>query len=44
MGKTYEELMGALSPERRARVEARTAELIAEEKCLPSRETAPHTR
>ena len=34
MGKTYEELMTELSPERRARVEARTAELIAEEKSL----------
>jgi len=34
MGKTYEELMSELSPERRARVEARTAELIAEEKSL----------
>ena len=34
MGKTYEELMAELSPERRARVEARTAELIAEEKSL----------
>jgi len=29
MGKTYEALMAELSPERRARVEARTAELIA---------------
>ena len=34
MGKTYEELMAELSPQRRARVEARTAELIAEEKSL----------
>ena len=34
MGKTYEELMAELSPERRARVESRTAELIAEEKSL----------
>jgi hypothetical protein len=34
MGKTYEELMSELSPERRARVVARTAELIAEEKSL----------
>lgn len=34
MGKTYEELMAELSPERRARVEARTAELIAEEQSL----------
>lgn len=34
MGKTYEELMAELSPDRRARVEARTAELIAEEKSL----------
>src|SRR5690242_159295 len=34
MGKTYEELMAQLSPDRRARVEARTAELIAEEKSL----------
>jgi hypothetical protein len=34
MGKTYEELMAELNPERRARVEARTSELIAEEKSL----------
>jgi DNA-binding XRE family transcriptional regulator len=34
MGKTYEELMAELTTERRARVEARTAELIAEEKSL----------
>ena len=34
MGKTYEELMAELSPERRVSVEARTAELIAEEKSL----------
>jgi len=34
MGKTYEELMADLSPERRKRVEARAAELIAEEKSL----------
>ena len=34
MGKTYEELMAELTPERRARVEARTAELIAEETSL----------
>jgi transcriptional regulator with XRE-family HTH domain len=34
MGKTYEELIAELTPERRARVEARTAELIAEEKSL----------
>jgi transcriptional regulator with XRE-family HTH domain len=34
MGKTHEELMVDLSAERRARVEARTAELIAEEKSL----------
>jgi hypothetical protein len=34
MGKTYEELMAELSPKRRERVEARAAELIAEEKSL----------
>jgi DNA-binding XRE family transcriptional regulator len=34
MGKTYQELMAALSPERRKRVEARAAALIAEEKSL----------
>jgi transcriptional regulator with XRE-family HTH domain len=34
MGKTYEELIAELSPERRARVEARAAELIAEEQSL----------
>ncbi len=34
MGKTHEELMAELSPERRKRVEARAAELIAEEKSL----------
>jgi hypothetical protein len=34
MGKTYEELTAELSPERRARVGARTAELIAEEQSL----------
>lgn len=34
MGKTYEELMAELTTERRARVEARTSELIAEEKSL----------
>jgi hypothetical protein len=34
MGKTYEELMAELSPERRACVEARTVELIAEEQSL----------
>lgn len=34
MGKRYEELMAELTPERRARVEARAAELIAEEKSL----------
>lgn len=34
MGKTYEELMAELSPERRARVKAHASELIAEEKSL----------
>jgi Helix-turn-helix domain len=34
MGKTYEELMAELIPERRKRVETRAAELIAEEKSL----------
>jgi hypothetical protein len=34
MGKTYEELMAQLSPERHKRVETRAAELIAEEKSL----------
>jgi hypothetical protein len=34
MGKTYEELVAGLSAERRKRVEARAAELIAEEKSL----------
>jgi transcriptional regulator with XRE-family HTH domain len=34
MGKTYEELMAELSPDRRARVRARASELIAEEKSL----------
>jgi DNA-binding XRE family transcriptional regulator len=34
MGKTYEELIAELSPERRKRVEARATELIAEEKSL----------
>lgn len=34
MGKTYEELIAERSPERRERVEARAAELIAEEKSL----------
>lgn len=34
MGKTYQELMAALSPERRKRIEARAATLIAEEKSL----------
>jgi hypothetical protein len=34
MGKTYQELMAALSPERRKRVEAMAAALIAEEKSL----------
>lgn len=34
MGKTHEELMAELSPERRKRVEARAAELIAEETSL----------
>ena len=34
MGKTYEELLKELTPERRKRVEARGAELIAEEKSL----------
>src|SRR6202022_84402 len=32
MGKTYEELMAQLSPERHKRVETRAAEFIAEEK------------
>jgi len=34
MGKTYEELMAELSPERRARVKIRAAELTAEDKSL----------
>jgi transcriptional regulator with XRE-family HTH domain len=34
MGKTYDELMAELSPERRVRVRARAKELIAEEKSL----------
>ncbi len=34
MGKTHDELMAELSPERRKRVDARAAELIAEEKSL----------
>jgi len=34
MGKTYEELMAELSPERRVRVRARAKELVAEEKSL----------
>jgi hypothetical protein len=34
MGKTYEELMAGLSSERRKRVEARAAKLVAEEKSL----------
>lgn len=34
MGKTHEELMAELGPERRKRVDARAAELIAEEKSL----------
>ncbi len=34
MGKAYEELMADLSPERRKRIEARAAGLIAEEKSL----------
>lgn len=42
MGKTYEELMAELSPERRKRVEARAAELIAEEKSLRDLRQARH--
>ncbi|MGH8210556.1 MAG: helix-turn-helix domain-containing protein [Steroidobacteraceae bacterium] len=34
MGKTYEELMAGLSSERRKRVEARAAKLVAEERSL----------
>lgn len=34
MGKTYEELVAELGPERRNRVEARAVELITEEKSL----------
>lgn len=34
MGKSLDEKLASLSPERRARVAARTAELIAEEKSL----------
>lgn len=34
MGRTLEEKLAGLSPERRAKVAARTAELIAEEKSL----------
>lgn len=34
MGKTYEELMAALGPERRGRVAARARELLAEERSL----------
>jgi hypothetical protein len=34
MGKTIEQLMAELSPERRKRVEARAAQLIAEEQSL----------
>jgi Helix-turn-helix domain len=34
MGKTYEELIEELTPERRDRISSRTAELIAEEKSL----------
>jgi len=34
MGKTYEELMAQLGAERRKRVEARAAELLAEERSL----------
>jgi transcriptional regulator with XRE-family HTH domain len=42
MGKTYEELMAELSPARRRRVEARAAELIAEEKSLRDLRQARH--
>lgn len=42
MGKTYEELMAELSPERRKRVEARAGELIAEEKSLRDLRQARH--
>ena len=34
MGKTYEQLMAELSPQRRKRLEARAAQLIAEEQSL----------
>lgn len=34
MGKTYEQLLADLSPQRRKRVEARAAQLIAEEQSL----------
>ena len=34
MGKSHDELMAELSPERRKRVDARAADLIAEEKSL----------
>jgi transcriptional regulator with XRE-family HTH domain len=42
MGKTYEELMSELNSERRKRVEARAAELIAEEKSLRDLRQAHH--
>lgn len=42
MGKTYEELMAELTPERRKRVETRAAELIAEEKSLRDLRQARH--
>src|SRR3984893_10015419 len=42
MGKTYEELMAQLSPERHKRVETRAAELIAEEKSLRDLRQARH--
>lgn len=34
MGKTYEQLLAELNPQRRKRVEARAAQLIAEERSL----------
>lgn len=42
MGKTHEELMAELTPERRKRVEARAAELIAEERSLRDLRQARH--
>jgi len=42
MGKTYEELMAQLSPERHKRVETRAAEFIAEEKSLRDLRHARH--